>query len=94
MLPGKRNEITPAPQLKHVDVGNNKMEVVRSFCYLGDVTNESSGCYRATASLFRSAWKKFYELIPIKYTKSFSLANCGHICNSYVRSVLLYASET
>ena len=35
----------------------------------------------------------FPELIPLVYNKSFSLANCGHIYKSCVRSVL-YACET
>ena len=92
MLPGKRNYTSP--NLKHVDIGNNKLEVARSFCYLGDVISESGGCYSATTSRIRSAWKKFHELILIVCNKSFSLANRGHIYNSSVRSVLLYACET
>ena len=36
----QEREITPAPEVKHVSIGNNKLEVVRSFCYLGDVTSK------------------------------------------------------
>ena len=38
--------------------------------------------------------KKFHILIPIVCKKSFSLATCGHIYNSYVKSALLYACKT
>ena len=41
MLPGKRNYASPT--LNYVEIGNNKLEVVRSFCYLGDVTSEAGG---------------------------------------------------
>ena len=37
---------------------------------------------------------KFHKLIPIVCNKSFSLANRGHIYNSCVISVLMYACET
>ena len=90
----QEREITPTPQLKHVHIGNNKLEVVRSLCYLGDVTSASCGCYNTSTSRIRSAWKKSHELIPIVCNKSFSLANRGHIYNSCVRFVLLYACET
>ena len=90
----QEREITPALQEKHGDIGNNKLEVVRSFCYLGDVTNESRGCHSATIPYIRSAWKKFHELISIVCNKSFSLANRGHIYNSCLNSVLVYACET
>ena len=52
-------EITPTSQIKHANIGNNKLEVVRSFCYLGDVTSKLGGCFSATTSHVRSAWKSF-----------------------------------
>ena len=90
----QEREITSAPQVKHGNICNNKLNVVRSFCYLGDVSSESGGCYSATIPYLRFAWKKFHELIiSIVCNKSFSLANRGHIYNSCVKSVLLYACE-
>ena len=89
-----KERVVTAPQVKQVEIGNEQLEVVKSFCYLGDVTNESGGCYSATSARIRSAWKKFHELIPIVCNKSFSLVNRGHIYNTCVRSVLLYACET
>lgn len=65
----KEREITPAPQLRDINIGNNKLEVTRSFCYLGDVTNKLGGSYSVTISRIRSAWKKFYEPIHTVATK-------------------------
>ena len=92
MLPGKKNYTSPIS--KTCWHGNTKLEVVRSFCYLGDVTSESGGCNSETTSCIRFAWKKFQELILIVWNKRFSLANCGHIYNSCVSSVFLYVCET
>ena len=69
----QEKEIILVPQLKHIDIGNEKLRVVKPFCYLGDVNSESGGCYNATASCIRSAWKKFHKLIPFVCNKSFSL---------------------
>ena len=90
----QEREITPAPQLKHINIDNNKLEVVRSFCYLADVTSKSAGYYNATTSHIASAWKMFYGIIPIVCSKRFSLANHGHIYNSCVGSMLLYTCKT
>ena len=55
----QERKMTPASQVKHVNIGNEKLEVVRSFCYLGDVTSKSGSCHSATTSHIKSAWKKF-----------------------------------
>ena len=66
----QEREITPAPQLKHVVIGNGKLEVVRSLCYLGVVTRESGGCYCATTFRVRSAWK-FSRTNPFSFQQKF-----------------------
>ena len=71
-------EITPAPQLKHINIGNDKLEVIRSFCYLWDLTSKSGGCYSAIILRIRSALKKFHEPIHIVYNKSLFLVSRGH----------------
>ena len=57
----QEREITPAPQLKHINIDNNKLEVVRSFCYLADVTSKSAGYYNATTSKTRPLNVKVYQ---------------------------------
>jgi len=82
------------PDLDRVVLDGEELEVVMSFCYLGDVTGQRGGCYDATTARIRSAWKKFRELLPILTCRGISLRNRGNAYSSCVRSVLLYASET
>ena len=79
---------------KEILIGNDSLEVVNSFCYLGDVIDQVGGCAGATTARIRSAWKSFHELLPVLTTRSISLRKRGEIFQSCVRSVLLYASET
>ena len=83
---------TPDPISLELD--GEQIEVVTSFCYLGDVTGERGGCFDATTARIRAAWKKFRELLPILTCRGISLSNRGHGYNACVRSVLLHASET
>ena len=81
-------------QVSHITVipvGNDSLEVVDSFCYLGDVSGQSGGCFDAITARVRSAWKNFRDLLP---NRSFSLSVRGSVYNSCVRSALLYGSET
>ena len=74
---------------------NTKKVLISKDPFQSNLTSsKSGGCYSATTSRIRFAWKKFHELIPIVCNKSFFLANRGHIFNSCVRSVLLHACET
>ena len=82
------------PDPINLELGGEQIEVVTSFCYLGDVTGERGGCFDATTARIRSAWKKFRELLPILTCRGISLSNRGNGYNACVRSVLLHASET
>ena len=48
-----------------VEVGECKLEVVSSFCYLGDTICAGGGCELATITRAKSAWGKFRMLLPI-----------------------------
>ena len=50
------------------------------------------GCDLSVISRVRSAWGKFRELLPLT-SSALSFTTRGHVYRSYVRSVLLYASE-
>ena len=90
-----RGEIEPPqPTTTELTIDNVTLEVVESFCYLGDVTHQSGGCFEATTSRIRSAWKNFRDLLPVITNKSISLQRRGNVYQACVRSVLLYASET
>lgn len=62
-----------AAQPTNVFVGNERLEVVESFCYLGDVMGQAGGCYDAITARIRSAWKKFRELLPLLTNRGISL---------------------
>ena len=86
-------EVAPPDPIK-MELEGEELDVVTSFCYLGDVTGESGGCFDATTARIRSAWKKFRELLPILTCRGISLSNRGNGYNMCVRSVLLHACET
>ena len=48
---------TGRPQ-REVQVGLDKLEMVASFCYLGDMLSAASGCELSTTTCVKTAWKK------------------------------------
>ena len=50
---------------KEVQVWPDKLEVVASFCYLGDMLSAAGGCELSTTTRVKTAWKKFKELKPV-----------------------------
>ena len=50
---------------KEVQVGPDKLEVVASFCYLGDMLSAAGGCELPTTTRVKTAWKKFKDLLPV-----------------------------
>ena len=53
-----------SPQ-REVQVGTDKLEVVASFCYLGDMSSAAGGCDLSITTGVKIAWKKFEEVLPI-----------------------------
>ena len=47
---------------REVQVGPDKLDVVASFCYLGDRLSAAGGCEHSTTTHVKTAWKKFKEL--------------------------------
>ena len=74
-------------------VGEESLEVVDSFCYLGDTVCAGGGCSRAITTRARCAWGKFRELLPLLVSASVSWFRKGQLFSACVRSVLLHASE-
>ena len=50
---------------KEVQVGPDKLEVVASFCYLGDMLSAASSCELSTTTRVKTARKKFKDLLPV-----------------------------
>ena len=50
---------------KEIQVGPDKLEVVASFCYLGDMFSAAGGYELSTTTHVKTAWKKFKDLLPV-----------------------------
>ena len=77
-----------------VEVGEDKLDVVPEFCYLGDTLSGGGGCDLAAIKRCRAAWGKFRELLPLLTNKHLPLATRGRVFSACVRSVMVYGSET
>ena len=77
-----------------VEVGNEKLEVVPEFCYLGDMLSAGGGCELAAITRCKCAWGKFRLLLPLLTNRQVPLLTRGKVYSSCVRSVMLHAAET
>ena len=50
---------------REVQDGPDKLEMVASFCYLGDMLSAADGSELSTTTCVKTAWKKFKELLPV-----------------------------
>ena len=90
---GEARPIDGRPQ-ESVFVGEDVLDTVASFCYLGDSQSAAGGCSVAAITRVKSAWKKFNELLPILTSRHLSPKTRGSMYYSNVRRVMLYGSET
>ena len=77
-------------------VGPDELEVVASFCYLGDMLSAGGGCEITVATHVKTAWMKFRELLPVLslFSHPATVLTSGHVYSSCVRSSVLLVSET
>ena len=90
---GNARPIDSRPQ-NEVQVRPDKLEVVASFCYLGDMLSAGGGCEIAVTTRVKTAWKKFMELLLVLTSSHLSYKARGHVYSSCVQSAMLHASET
>ena len=90
---GTARPLDGRPQ-KDVQVGPDKLEVVASFCYLGDMLSAADGCELSTTTHVKTAWKKFKNLLPVLSSRHLSFKTHGHVYSSCEWSAMLHASET
>ena len=79
--------------INEVFVDEVKMDVVLSFCYLGDMLSTGGGCDLAVTTRCSVAWGKFRKLLPTLTSKHVSLKTRGKLFSSCVRSAILHSSE-
>ena len=76
-----------------ITLGGHTLEVVDTFCYLGDTISAGGGCKHGAIARASSAWGKFRELLPLLTNRYINIMTREKIFNVFVRSVLLYGSE-
>ena len=67
-----------------------KLEVVDSFCYLGDTIGAGGGCDLSVITRIRSVWGKFRELLPILTSHALSYITRAL---SYITRALSYITR-
>ena len=78
---GTARPLDGRPQ-KEVQVGPDKLEVVVSFCYLGDMLSAAGGCELSTTTHVKTAWKKFKDLLPVLSSRHLSFKTHGRVYSS------------
>ena len=56
--------------------------------------DSGGGCAASVTARIRAAWGKFRQLQPLITSRGLSLTTRGKIYSTYIRPVLLYASES
>ena len=74
-------------KITEVQMGNDKLEVVTDFCYLGDMISAGGGCELSSITRCKSASSTSHQSPSFFTTR-------GQIYNTYIRAVMLYSSET
>jgi hypothetical protein len=89
---GKEGEEVDRVDTVEVKV-SSEIEVVESFCYLGDRIQKDGGCERAVRDRVKKGWLKFKELGGVLCNKRIPLKTRGVLYRACVRSVMMYGGE-
>ena len=84
---GTARPLDGRPQ-REVQVGPDKLEVVASFCYLGDMLSAAGGCELSTTTGVKTAWKKFKELKPVLSSRHLSFKTHSRVYSTCVWSAI------
>ena len=79
---GTARPIDGRPHNEWLLMQDKKLDVVDSFCYLGDTIGAGGGCDLSVITRIRSAWCKLRELLPILTSCPFihhTWANIQHV---------------
>ncbi len=80
--------------VRQVRMGGSPVEVVDSFCYLGDVIQCEGGAEVAVRGRIACAWKSWRELASLLVKQNIPLGSRAQVYRACVRSVFLYRAET
>ena len=84
--------VGPMDEVTSVRLGNDTVEVVKEFCYLGDILYTGDVSSAVTGRIWLG-WKKFKEVSRMLCAKHISLKLKGELYKTCVRSVLCYGAE-
>ena len=80
--------------IQEAKIGEDTLEVVAEFCYLGDMLSAGGDCELAAIKRCKAAWGKFRELLPLLTNRHLPLTTRGRVYSACIRSVMLYGTET
>ena len=75
-------------------MGEDSLEIVDSFCYLGDVISCGGGVESVVRDRISCAWSKWRELVSLLVNHSIPLEERVKVYCACVRPALLYVVET
>ena len=78
---------------KEVQVGPDKLEMVASFCYLGDMLSAAGGCELSTTTRVKTTWKKFKDLLPVLSSRHLSFKTRDRSAMSGRKTVTTRSNE-
>ena len=73
---------------------SDKLVVVSSFCFLGDILLTGRDCELAVTTVLCENWKKTRELLPVLTSRHISFKTCGHDMMGTDLVCMIRASET
>ena len=79
---------------QRLEVGEESLVIVDSFCYLGDMISCGGGLVSAVRDRISGAWSKWRELVSLLVNHSIPLLERAKVYCACVRPALLYAAET
>ena len=84
-------EVVAVPQ--RLEVGEDSLEIVDSFRYLGDVISCGGGVESAVRDRISCAWSKWRELASLLVNHSIPLEERAKVYCACVKPALLYAAK-
>ena len=84
----------PEPHIDKVNLDGAEVEVVDSFCYLGDRISNQGGAEGSATARIKCGWLKFRELLPLLTSRSIPFSTKGRLYQACVRLAMLHGSET
>ena len=87
------DDLVEVDQEEKVKLGSDEVEIVKEFCYLGDMLETEGGVEAAVAARVRVGWRKFKEISGMLCGRDVSMKIKGQLYKACVRSAMCYGAE-